>query len=210
MTLQSKTLPRVLLVATKNKGKAREFAELLGNGWTIQTLLDRPDLQEGVEDGDTFQANAEKKARAVSRQVGPEVYVLADDSGLEVDALNGAPGVYSARYAGEPKNDARNNAKLVEALKGVPEEKRGAQFRCALCLAKGDTVVATADGVCRGSLVSEPRVIGDYGFGYDPHFVPNESDRTRTFGEMPPEAKHALSHRGQAMRVMAGEIARLL
>lgn len=204
MTLQ----PKTLLVATKNKGKAREFAELLGAGWTVQTLLDRPDLEEGVEDGATFEANAEKKARAVGRQVGPDVYVLADDSGLEVDALGGAPGVYSARYAGEPKSDARNNAKLVEALKGIAPEKRGAQFRCSLCLAKGDAVVATADGVCRGTLVLEPRAIGDFGFGYDPHFVPDESDRTKTFAEMPSEAKHALSHRGQAMRKMAERLVR--
>ncbi len=202
MTLQSKTL----LVATKNKGKAREFAELLGPGWAVETLLDRPDLVEGVEDGATFPENAEKKARAVSRQVGPEVYVLADDSGLEVDALNGEPGVYSARYAGEPRSDARNNEKLAAALGGIAPEKRGAQFRCSLCLAKDDKVVATADGVCRGSLVLGPR--GTDGFGYDPHFIPDDSDRTRTFAEMPSEAKHALSHRGQALRMMAAFLKR--
>lgn len=207
MTLQPKTQGRTLLVATKNKGKAREFAELLGSGWRVETLLDRSELQEGVEDGATFPENAEKKARAVGRQVGPAVYVLADDSGLEVDALGGAPGVYSARYAGEPKDDARNNAKLLAALEAVPDGRRGAQFRCSLCLAQGDAVVATADGICRGRLLRAPR--GSDGFGYDPLFVPEEGGGTLTFAEMPSEAKHALSHRGRAMRTMARRIAAL-
>ena len=195
-------LPQTLLIATRNAGKAREFAELLGPGWKVETLADRPDLLEGEEDGVTFEANAAKKAVPVSLQAGPGVLVLADDSGLEVDALDGAPGVFSARYAGEPKDDARNNAKLLAALANTPAPQRGAQFRCSLCLAREGEVVAVADGVCRGSLLDGPR--GGDGFGYDPLFVPEGG--TQTFAEMGSAQKHALSHRGKAMAAMAGQI----
>jgi non-canonical purine NTP pyrophosphatase (RdgB/HAM1 family) len=198
MALPSQTL----LIATRNAGKAREFAELLGPGWKVETLADRPDLLEGEEDGVTFEANAAKKAILVSLQAGPGVLILADDSGLEVDALDGAPGVYSARYAGEPKDDARNNAKLLAALAGTPAAQRGAQFRCSLCLAREGEVVAVADGICRGSLIEVPR--GSDGFGYDPLFVPEGG--TQTFAEMGSAQKHALSHRGKAMAAMAGQI----
>ncbi len=212
MPLQSKT-PPLLLVATKNAGKAREFAELLGKEWRVETLRDHPGLVEGVEDGATFEANAAKKALAIGRQVGGEILVLADDSGLEVDALQGAPGVYSARYAGEsdPKlRDARNNEKLLRelaALKAFPLEQRGAQFRCSLCLVRGEEVLATSDGICRGALLDAPR--GGDGFGYDPLFVPvieGGALAAKTFAEMDSDAKHALSHRGKAMAIMAGKI----
>jgi len=205
MALQSKTPVKTLLVATKNKGKAREFADLLGAEWTVVTLLDRPELTEGVEDGVTFQENAAKKAVPISLQVGPEVLVLADDSGLEVDALDGAPGVYSARYAGEadPKlRDGRNNAKLLAALADVSTDQRGAQFRCSLALARNGVVIATADGVCRGRLLAAGR--GGEGFGYDPLFVPDGSELT--FSEMPLEQKHRFSHRGKALAAMAARL----
>ncbi|SDU06805.1 XTP/dITP diphosphohydrolase [Verrucomicrobium sp. GAS474] len=209
MPLQSKT-PPLLLVATNNAGKAREFAELLGQTWRVETLRDHPNLVEGVEDGATFEANAAKKALAIGKQLGPEILVLADDSGLEVDALQGAPGVYSARYAGEsdPKlRDGKNNEKLLGALKDLPLEKRGAQFRCSLCLVRGEEIIATADGICRGALLDGPR--GADGFGYDPLFVPvleGGALSAKTFAEMNSDAKHALSHRGKAMALMAGKM----
>ncbi|HEY8965370.1 MAG TPA: non-canonical purine NTP pyrophosphatase [Candidatus Methylacidiphilales bacterium] len=199
-----------MLVATKNAGKAREFGELLGGAWRVETLKDRPELVEGVEDGATFEANAAKKALAIGKQLGGGVLVLADDSGLEVDALGGAPGVYSARYAGESDpalRDGRNNAKLLAALDGLPLEKRGAQFRCSLCLVRGEEVVATADGICRGALLDAPR--GADGFGYDPLFLPvieGGALSAKTFAEMNSDAKHALSHRGKAMAIMAGKM----
>ena len=207
MALQSKTL----LVATKNPGKAREFALLLGNSWKVETLLALPALTEGVEDGATFEENAAKKALAIAAQVGPEVFVLADDSGLEVDALGGAPGVYSARYAGENDphfRDEANNGKLLAAMKEVPDDNRGAQFRCALCLVKGNEVVATADGVCRGILLDAP--YGHEGFGYDPLFVPDGAEQKRTFAEMPLDQKHRFSHRAMAMGKMAAEMGRMV
>jgi len=205
MALQSKTLPKTLLVATKNKGKAREFADLLGAEWRVETLLDRPELTEGIEDGVTFQENAAKKAVPISLQIGEGILVLADDSGLEVDFLNGAPGVYSARYAGEPDpklRDGRNNAKLLTALAEVPPDQRGAQFRCSLALALAGKVIATADGVCRGRLLREGR--GEDGFGYDPLFVPDGSELT--FSEMPLDQKHRFSHRGKALAAMAARL----
>ncbi|MDE1170950.1 MAG: RdgB/HAM1 family non-canonical purine NTP pyrophosphatase [Verrucomicrobium sp.] len=198
------TLPR-LLVATRNAGKAREFAAMLGGQWRVETLLDHPDLPEPVEDGATFQENAAKKALTIAAHVGPEVAVLADDSGLEVDALDGAPGVYSARYAGEPKSDARNNEKLLAALAGVPAIQRGAQFRCSLCLARGGEVTAASDGVCRGAILEAPR--GAEGFGYDPLFVPEGF--SQTFAEMDAAAKHAISHRARALEGLAKKLGSL-
>lgn len=194
----------VLIVATRNKGKASEFARLFGEiGIEVRSLSDYPDMPEVAEDGDTFAANALLKASAIARIAGEPV--LADDSGLCVDALGGAPGVYSARYAGERATDADNNAKLLRALgelpsaprDGAPQLLSAARFVCALVLydpADGRTIAA--EGVCEGGIIAEPR--GANGFGYDPLFyIPALG---RTMAELSPEEKNRISHRAQALR----------
>jgi non-canonical purine NTP pyrophosphatase (RdgB/HAM1 family) len=191
-----KKMKKQLLIATRNPGKAREFAQLLGDTWTIKTLLDFPELPEVVEDGETFEANAIKKAVEISTLMSG--YVLADDSGLEVEALNGAPGVYSARYAGEHGNDAANNEKLLREMKGLPEDRRGGQFRCVLALAQEGLKLNTMEGLCLGRIAHE--ITGTQGFGYDALFIPDR--HTNTFGELSPEVKHTISHRAKATRAM--------
>ncbi|MDD5261718.1 MAG: RdgB/HAM1 family non-canonical purine NTP pyrophosphatase, partial [Methylacidiphilales bacterium] len=186
-------MPKTLLIATKNQGKAREFREMLGSGWKVLTMADLPGRPAVVEDGATFEENAIKKALEVGRM--ENCLVLADDSGLEVDALGGAPGVYSARFAGEPANDAKNNTLLLRKLMGVQVSRRGAQFRCVLALAKGKKLLHTVEGICRGRILTLPK--GSGGFGYDPLFVPN--GYSESFAQLGAEAKHQLSHRGKAM-----------
>jgi len=159
---------------------------------------------EAVENGDTFVANAEIKARHYARWSG--LWTIADDSGLEVDALGGEPGVRSARYAGEPCNDTANNALLIERLAGVPGERRTARFRCAVALSDGPGVLAIAEGAVEGRIIDASR--GANGFGYDPHFW--VEDAGLTMAEMGPERKHAISHRGQALRRLREELLRIL
>jgi XTP/dITP diphosphohydrolase len=195
---------RPLVFATRNRGKLVELRELLPNVAVLS--IDEAAQQLGraipevVEDATTFAGNAEKKAREVSRATG--LPALADDSGLEVDALGGAPGVYSARYAGEHAGDAANNTKLLAALAGVPADRRTARFRAALALAdvtgpRGDEVLA-ADGTCEGEILDAPRGTG--GFGYDPLFFAPELGQT--FAEAGVGSKSELSHRARAMRAM--------
>lgn len=182
-----------LLMATRNKGKVRELRQLL-SGLDVELLSvdDAGDLPEVEEDGETFTANAIKKARTLAQASG--LWALADDSGLEVDALGGAPGVHSARYAGEPCDFAANNRKLLKALEGV--ENRRARFRCVIALASPDGRVETVEGACEGEIA--PALRGEGGFGYDPLFCPQ--GHAETFAEMPAERKHTLSHRGEALR----------
>lgn len=184
-----------LVVATHNPGKAREFAKLL-SGLPLEVVgLDAfPSAPVPEETGTTFTENALLKARDAFATTGGHRSV-ADDSGLAVDALDGAPGVYSARYAGEPADDAANLAKLLDELRGLPPERRTARFVCVLALVgpEGET---TFTGTCEGTLLDAPRGTG--GFGYDPIFVPTGHDRT--FAEMTAEEKAALSHRGTAVR----------
>jgi XTP/dITP diphosphohydrolase len=189
-------MQKELLVATRNVGKAREFGELLGADWTIKTLRDYPEVPDVVEDGETFEANAVKKAVEISQQFSG--YVLADDSGLEVDALLGAPGVYSARYAGEHGNDAANNTKLLQAMQEVPADRRGAHFRCVLALAHDGKKVAVTEGLCFGRIADA--MMGGNGFGYDVLFIPDR--HTETFGELSSAVKHGISHRAKATRAM--------
>ena len=191
-------MTRPLVFATRNKGKLVELRELLAG---VQVLsIDEVDetIPEVVEDADTFIGNAAKKAREVSAATG--LPALADDSGLEVDALGGAPGVYSARYAGEPHSDSANNAKLLEALTGATN--RGARFRAVLALAdvKGPlgTEIISADGTCEGTILTAPRGTG--GFGYDPLFFAPELGMT--FAEAGVGPKSDLSHRARAMRAI--------
>lgn len=197
-------MTRPLVFATRNKGKLVELRALLP-GVVVRSLdeLDHA-VPEVVEDQDTFAGNASKKAREVARATGCPA--LADDSGLEVDALGGAPGVWSARYAGEPSNDAANNAKLLAALAGVPPERRTARFRAVLALADpagplGDRVI-TADGACEGVILDAPRGTG--GFGYDPLFFAPELGQT--FAEAGVGPKSDLSHRARAMRAMRQQL----
>lgn len=192
---------REILLATRNRGKVREIEQLTADaGWTWRGLDDFPDIPDVVEDGATFAENARKKALHYAAATG--LTTLADDSGLEVDGLDGKPGVHSARYAGSPKSDAANNRKLVEALRGVPAEKWTARFRCAMALVGDGEVVAETSGAVEGRIVAEPR--GDGGFGYDPHFFVGQCGKR--MAELPPETKNAISHRGQAMRAMVARM----
>ena len=162
--------------------------------WEVLTLEDFPYLPEVIEDGETFADNAVKKAVAVAEATGE--LSLADDSGLEVDFLGGKPGVYSARFAGEPCDDHENNKKLLELLQGVPDEDRTARFRCVIAVAHPRGEVRLAEGVCEGKIAFYPR--GEGGFGYDPLFIPTGYDKT--FAEISPEEKNSISHRGKALQ----------
>lgn len=184
-----------LLVASGNKGKLREFGALLqGVVDAILSPADFPDLPEVEEDGDSFEANAVKKARSAALFTGRPV--LADDSGLCVDFLDGRPGVYSARFAGEGASDADNNALLLRELAGVPAGRRGAAFRCVIALCWPDGSCRTFDGSLPGEILEAPRGAG--GFGYDPLFLVPEYGQT--LSELPEEVKNAISHRGRAMQ----------
>ena len=188
---------RELLVASGNKGKLREFAELLkGVVDTILSPADFPGLPEVEEDGATFEENAIKKARSAALFTG--LPVLADDSGLSVDFLDGRPGVYSARFAGEGASDADNNALLLRELAGVPQEQRGAAFHCVIALCQPDGSCQSFDGSLSGAILEVPR--GDGGFGYDPLFLVPEYGQT--FSELPLEIKNVISHRGRAMQML--------
>ncbi len=186
-----------ILIATTNRGKLREVQRILaGVPVRLVTLADYPGLNHPLEDADTLEGNARLKARHYARLLG--CWALADDSGLEVDALDGAPGVHSARYAGPACDPAANNRKLVAQLTTVPLQQRTARFRCVVALADGKQVVATAFGVLEGLIIDEAR--GEHGFGYDPHFLVPQHNRTTA--EMPPDVKNRISHRGQAFRAI--------
>lgn len=195
---------RRILIATQSVGKAREFREMLSGFWEVKTLRDLPEVPEIAEDGSSFEENAWKKARALAGWEG-EV-VMADDSGLEVDALGGAPGVHSARYAGVHGDDEANNRKLLKALAGVPEAQRGAQFRCVLVVCLRGVEERVFAGVCRGKILEVPR--GKGGFGYDPLFVPD--GWTRSMAELTAEEKNRISHRGQALHKAAQWLQRVI
>lgn len=209
-----------VLIATRNPGKAREIEAILSEkGSAVEsfptlrwkTLDDlAEEIPEPTEDQATFIGNASLKARYYSLASG--LWTLADDSGLEVDALSGAPGVMSARFAGLPDSadrqtrDAANNEKLVAQLQGVPPERRTARFRCALALADGQRILATVEGTIEGRIIDVSR--GRGGFGYDSHFlVPHLG---KTTAELAPSEKNRISHRGQALRQMRAKLAELL
>lgn len=182
-----------LLIATTNAGKFREFGELLTDlPLRLESLADVPDAPEVAEDGDTYAANALHKAQTIARWSGRTA--LADDSGLEVDALDGAPGVHSARYAGENQDSDANVAKLLRVLAGVPPAQRAARFRCVIVVACPDGATLTAEGACDGRIIDTPR--GREGFGYDPVFLYPPAGLT--FAEMPAAMKHRVSHRARA------------
>ena len=185
-------MPR-LLIATKNAHKTTEIAAMLGPAWEVTDLNAHPDISAPEETGKTFAENAAIKALAASRLF--PCLVLADDSGLEVDALGGAPGVRSARYAGPQATDADNRAKLLAALGGVRGKDRSARFRCVLVLSEGGEARATFDGTVEGTIINAER--GDGGFGYDALFVPDGF--CETFAQLPAATKNTLSHRARAM-----------
>ncbi len=186
-----------LLIATRNKHKLAELCQLFDFPGVELVAADQvPGLPEDVvEDADTFEGNALKKARELCRASG--IWTIADDSGLEVLALDNAPGVYSARYAGEPCSYADNNAKLLRELNGV--EDRRARFRCVIALCAPDGREWTEEGECRGTILDEGR--GHKGFGYDPLFMPGGFEST--FAELDANTKNSISHRGNAMRCAA-------
>ena len=186
-----------LCIATRNADKQREMEPFLRDAWEVKSALDYPDLEEVDETGDSFLANATLKAVATS-QVIPD-YVLADDSGLECDALDGAPGVFSARYGGIPSSAEQNNAKLLQELGRVnanTPQLRAARYRCVLVLAREGVAIANFDGVCEGTITLAGK--GTHGFGYDPLFIPQ--GYSRTFGQLGEKTKANLSHRAQALR----------
>ena len=200
------TRPR-LLVATRSEHKLRELGELLAlQRGALVSLDELGVVGDPVEDGATFKSNAAIKARFGVQATG--LATLADDSGIEVDALDGAPGIRTRRFAGEDATDADNNAKLLAALKGLPPDQRGARYVCALALAVPGQRLVFARGTCRGRIATEPRGTG--GFGYDPIFEPaSEPPGGRTFGLWSPAEKHAVSHRARAARRMAPRLAAL-
>jgi len=184
-----------LIIATKNKGKLKEISELLrGLDLKISSLADYPDAPRIFEDGKTFKFNAAKKAATISLWTGK--LALGEDSGLEVKALKNRPGIFSSRFAGEHATDKQNNAKLLRELRGIPLSKRQARYRCFAVLTDATGIVDVVSGTCRG-LIAE-RSLGKNGFGYDPLFLIPQYQKT--FGQLPPEIKERISHRGRAMR----------
>ena len=183
-----------IVLASRNRKKTREIHELLSpHGFEVVPVTEFPDVGEVEEDGQTFAENAAKKATEVASQI--DQWVIGEDSGLQVDALDGAPGIYSARFSGPDATDDKNNALLIERLSDVPEEKRGAGYVCSVALSNpaGEVRVAV-EGTCRGRITNDPRGTG--GFGYDPYFLIPEYHRT--FGELSALTKHRLSHRARA------------
>jgi len=189
-----------ILVATMNEGKLREYERLLADvpGIELETMASLPEPVNVVEDRDTFVGNALKKAAEIAAASG--MACLADDSGLEVDALGSRPGVYSARYAGEGATDAENNAKLLDELLGTAEQERTARFHCAIALVDEDgRTLAAAEGACEGRIGPAPK--GAHGFGYDPLFIPDGYHQT--MAELGPETKNKISHRAKAAAKLA-------
>jgi XTP/dITP diphosphohydrolase len=195
-------MPQAVVIATGNPGKVNEFCAILkGGAFSFFASKEVGFSGEVEENASTFKGNAELKAKAVfnymiSKGKGKDYWVIADDSGLEVEALDGKPGVFSARYAGENATGAQRCAKLLKEMEG--KINRNARFVCCLCLIKPDNSPEFFEGECRGSILTEAR--GNGGFGYDPVFMPE--GHSRSFGEMNEEEKNVLSHRGKAIKNM--------
>src|ERR1700722_6931437 len=184
---------QTLLIATRNGNKTREISQILGSGWDVRDLSSLSHAPKVEESGATFEENAALKALAISKIMTG--LVLADDSGLEVDALAGAPGVYSARFAGPNANDAENRFLLVRQLENLGGQEFPARFRCVMVLASQGELLGSFTGIVRGKVALEER--GESGFGYDSLFIPQ--GYTETFGELQSEIKNSLSHRGRAL-----------
>jgi XTP/dITP diphosphohydrolase len=194
-----------LIVATRNAHKTREIQEILGPKFEVRGLSEDDMVAEIYESGKSFEENAKIKAITVSRQL--QGLVIADDSGLEVEALGGAPGIYSARYGGESTANKEKIARVLDALARISAkgDRRKARFRSVLALARDGKILGTFEGIVKGRIADCPR--GACGFGYDPIFVPDGFERT--FGELSPELKNSISHRGQAVRALVAKLAAL-
>jgi XTP/dITP diphosphohydrolase len=196
----------LLVIGTRNRKKGAELADLLApHGFSVVTLDDVPDAIDVVEDGESFAANAALKATQQARHLGR--WVLADDSGLEVEALGGAPGIYSARFAGSNATDEKNNAELLKRLGDTPLEKRAARYVCHVTVSDPSGMIcAESHDFCHGRMRFEPA--GTNGFGYDPLFEVVEYDRT--FGELGAHVKRAISHRSRALRAIVHKLVEIL
>lgn len=192
---------KTIIIATNNPGKAKDFKKLLEpKGFSIKTLMDYPNIPEVEETGFTFEENARLKAETISSLL--EKPVLADDSGIMIDALDGQPGVFSARFAGEPKNDAANNAKVLAMLGELEGVSRQAHFHCTLVLSHPEKESLVVEGKITGEIANVPQ--GDNGFGYDPLFYLPELGKT--FGELSDDEKNKISHRAQALQKLSDVI----
>lgn len=185
-----------IVIATKNADKFKEFVNILGrfDGVCLKALKEFPNAPDVAEDGKGFEENAAKKAFAAARFT--KCIALADDSGLEVKYLNGAPGIFSSRFTRKGATYKYNNKKLLRLLKGIPQHKRLATFRCAIAVADTHRVISVVQGICKGRIAFEER--GSQGFGYDPVFIPLRSKKT--FAEMNANEKDKISHRAQAIK----------
>jgi XTP/dITP diphosphohydrolase len=194
-----------LIVATRNAHKTREIEQIFGSALAVRDLTAHPEISEITESGTSFEENAKLKAIAVSRKLTG--LVIADDSGLEVDALGGAPGIQSARYAGVNASDKEKIAKLLRQLAKVDAkgDQRRARFRCILAVARDGHVLAIFEGVVDGKIAERPR--GSHGFGYDPIFIPNGFEQT--FAELPVDVKNNISHRANAIRKLQARLSTL-
>lgn len=197
---------KTILVATQNKEKRREIADILKDipGILLKGPDDFPFLPEIEEDGSTFQENAIKKATTIAKACN--TWALADDSGLEIEALNGRPGIFSSRYAGPNATDEKNIEKVLSELKWVRKEKRTARFVCSIALASPDQLLLVVEGACDGLITEEQR--GKQGFGYDPIFY--VAQYHQTFGELHPSIKNTVSHRAQALKQLKEQIIPLI
>ncbi|MFT4416526.1 XTP/dITP diphosphatase [Fredinandcohnia humi] len=184
-----------IMIATKNIGKVKEFSDLFASrGVKVKSLVDFPNIDDIEETGETFVENAKLKAEAIATKFN--IPVIADDSGLSIDFLDGRPGVYSARYAGEQKNDRANIDKVLAELEGVPTEKRSARFHCALALAIPDKETQIVEGTCEGRITED--LLGENGFGYDPIFLVVE--KGLTMAQLSKDEKNQISHRAKALK----------
>lgn len=186
-----------LVLGSQNPNKVKEISQIFSPRWETISVAHLGITDEPPEEGKTFLENALQKGLYFSNLL-PEEFLLAEDSGLEVEALKGAPGIYSKRYCGEDGDSAKNNQKLLSALEGLPPSKRRAQFRCTLVLVKGGELLFTGEGICRGFIGSG--CLGEGGFGYDPLFI--YPPWNKTFGEAPQEKKNRVSHRFLALRTL--------
>ncbi|HJA89438.1 MAG TPA: XTP/dITP diphosphatase [Candidatus Jeotgalibaca merdavium] len=192
---------KTIIIATKNEGKAKEFKQMLEpKGYYIKTLLDYPEIEDVKETGYTFEDNARLKAETISELL--QTAVLADDSGLCIDALDGAPGVFSARFSGEEKNDARNNAKVLAMLGEMTDVDRSAYFHCTLVLSKPGKESLVVEGKFQGEIAQFPQ--GDSGFGYDPIFFLPELGKS--VAELSEDEKNTISHRALALKELDKQI----
>jgi XTP/dITP diphosphohydrolase len=194
-----------LLVATRNANKTREFRALLGKDFDVHDLSSFDHIAIPKENGHTFEENAIAKAMAVAQD--RHLLVFGEDSGLEVDALDGAPGIFSARYAGEDASDKENIDKLLGELarRNLPLDRRSARFRCGIALVREGQLLGTFEGTVEGSIADHPR--GSLGFGYDPIFIPNGFDQT--FGELPADTKNKISHRAKAIAALRAALIKM-